>query len=264
MLLKNFLACYAIIIISFANAYAAEGDNSTCHINSLKVDTVYYNFNNQFEKTIEIYNACIKEYPDKEFLYNNRANTFKLMKEYDKALIDYNKAIEINPLYITSYNGKISLYIIQHKFQEALKVSNELIKINPKLSAAYLQKGIVYSIIEDYDNALKNFNTAIKYKENSALGYYYRAKINTKKSAYKNALNDYKKCLKYIDSEAEYNTFIVNFSLGDVYRGIALSYIGLNDYKNALENLNIAAKNYEEEGRVQEAEMLRTIFELNK
>ena len=223
--------------------------NYKCDLVNLQRDTIYYNNHHKFGDTINVYTACIKEYPKKEYLYNNRGNIYKMLKQYDKAMADYDKAISLDSNYISPLVGKMSIYLMTTKFDDALSTSDKILKIDPKVDSVYYQRGIIYEVKNDYDNALKNYNLAIKYepKRNPA-AYHYRGNIYFKKEDFKSAIKDYKKSLDCYKNAAKNNVALIDYSAGDVYHDLGVAYVKVEDYEKALACLYGATKYYEKAG----------------
>ena len=206
-----------------------------CDLSTLQKDTIYYNNHHQFGDTIKVYTACIKEYPEKEYLYNNRGNIYKMLKQYDKALVDYEKAISINPKYLSPYSGKMSIYLMTTKFEDALAISGEILKLEPKLDNIYYQRGMIYSVKNDYDKALENYNLAIKYEPKRNPGaYHYRGNIYFQKGDYKAAIKDYKKSIDCYKNAVKNDVALIDYSAGDVYHDLGIAYIRVEDYEKAI------------------------------
>jgi len=240
-----------------------------CDLSTLRRDTLYYNNHHQFGDTINIYSICIKEYPEKANLYNNRGNVYKMLKEYDKALADYEKAIALDTGYLSPYSGKMSVYIMQSKFEEALKFSDKILKLEPKSANVYYQRGTIYFLKKDYDNALKNYNLAIKYDpKRIPSAYFYRGNVYFKKEDYNSAIKDYKKSIDCYRSAEKNNVALIDYSVGEVYYNLGIAYIRIEDYEKALGCLVVANKYYEAAGdkATQKAieELIVNVYNYNK
>lgn len=220
-----------------------------CDLSTLQRDTMLYNSKHQFGDVIKIYTVCIKKYPDKEYLYNNRANVFKMMKKYNRALKDYDKAIELNPKYLSPYNGKMSVYMLNKNFDKALEFSESVIKAHPKFDGIYYQRGFIYQLIGDNDKALENYSLAIKYEpRRNPAAYNYRGLIYFAKGNYKAAIKDLKKSIKCFENSVKNNVAVIDYSAGDVYYNLGIAYIRAENYKKAITCLVVASKYYEAAG----------------
>lgn len=220
-----------------------------CDLKTLQRDTIYYNNHHQFGDTIKIHSVCIKEYPEKENLYNNRGNVYKMLKDYDRALADYDKAISLNSKYISPYTGKMSVFLMTLQFDKALEISNKILKLDPKSANAYYQRGIIYTALKDYDNAMKNFNLAIKYDPVcNPSAYFYRGNVYFRKRDYKSAIKDYKKSIECYKNAEKNNVYLLDYSAGEVFYNLGRAYIMVENYQNAIGCLDAAYKHYEAAG----------------
>lgn len=237
---------------STSNLKASESTkNYECNLDTLKEDTLKYASHHQYGDAIAVYSACIQKYPDSPYLYNNRANIYKMVKLYKEALMDYDKAIELNPAYLSPYHGKISLSIMQNDLDSAMKSADKVIELSPKCASAYFYKGFIYSYKNNESDALKNYNLAIKYDPaKSASAYFYRGNIFLKQNKPKNAVADYNKSLKLYEGSLKHNIVLLDYMAGEVYynRGIAYGYLG--NLNESLRSFYAAVKYFEAEDDV--------------
>lgn len=220
-----------------------------CNLATIKRDTLYYNNHHQFGDVIKIYSTCIEQYPEKEALYNNRGNVYKLIKEYDKAIADYEKAIELKPRYLYAYQGKMSALLMLSRFDEALSLSDDILKIDAKLGNIYYQRGVIYSLKNDNINALKNYKLAIKYEpEQIPFVYSDVGDIYYENQDYKQAIENYHKSIECLKKAEKNNVYLLDYSAGDVFYKLGLAYIMVSDYAKAIGCLDVAYKHYEAAG----------------
>ena len=137
--------------------------NYSCNLDELEELSISLFKQKKFTDLEVVYNKCIEIYPNIPYLYNNRANLYKMLKKYDLALIDYEKSISLDKNYKSPYLGKASLFVVTSKEDEAIEILDGIIKKYPNEASAYYYKGLALFFKNDKENALKNFTLAIKY-----------------------------------------------------------------------------------------------------
>ena len=257
---------FFVFICIFPSDAAAKYE---CNLEKLKDDVMPAVSQGRFKDTADMYSACIEKYPDKKYLYNNRANAYKMMKEFNKALADYNKAIELDKNYLSPYNGKTSLYLMQGRISEALMTADEILKINPKYAGAYNNKGSIYLYKNDIENALKNYKYAVTYEpENYYPAYYYIGGIYYGMGKYKEAVQNYEQCVKYYKNYDKDNVLYSDFSTADLHYNLGMAYYKLKNSKYAFLNILRAARLYGQAGRENDEndtlEFIKSHFDLNE
>lgn len=266
MQVRLFILLFVIFSLNFSNPcfaskevsynigenYSSEisdfSKNYTCDLYNLEDLFVALIKQRKFTDLITIYDKCIATYPNKSYLYNNRGNLHKMLKENELALEDYEKAISLDEKYINPYIGKASLLFIESKFDKALDVLDTVLKYEPKNSKAYYYRGLIFEYKNEEENALDNYTLAIKYsKVLFPSVYFYRGDLYySYKKDYKKALSDYTKCIKIYEDNL--NKDLIDFnSIGDVYFNRALTYYKLGDDKKIIIDLYKALEAYEQE-----------------
>lgn len=259
--------CFASKVVSYniGENYSSEisdfSKNYTCDLYNLEDLFVALIKHRKFTDLIAIYNKCIATYPNKSYLYNNRGNLHKMLKENELALKDYEKAISLDEKYINPYIGKASLLFIESKFDKALDVLDTVLKYEPKNSKAYYYRGLIFEYKNEEENALDNYTLAIKYsKVLFPSVYFYRGDLYySYKKDYKKALSDYTKCIKIYEDNL--NKDLIDFnSIGDVYFNRALTYYKLGDDKKIIKDLYKALEAYEQENNQAGIKRVREIL----
>ena len=146
-------------------------------------------------------------------------------KEYKKC-IDIANKILIKEKFEGAFRYKIRSYVELEEYDKAIelmKTIKENYKINYSLWGDF-DIGVVYYRMKDYDNALKYFNKRIMSNQDpEALGY--KGICLEETDCYEEAIKAYQRSLEYKQDDRWY------------YR-IANLYYRMNDYEEALENIN--------------------------
>ena len=146
-------------------------------------------------------------------------------KEYKKC-IDIANKILIKEKFEGAFIYKIRSYVELEEYDKAIelmKTVKENYKINYSLWGDF-DIGVVYYRMKDYDNALKYFNKRIMSNQDpEALGY--KGICLEETDCYEEAIKAYQRSLEYKQDDRWY------------YR-IANLYYRMNDYEEALENIN--------------------------
>ena len=236
-------------------------ENYSCNLDELEELSISLFKQKKFTDLEVVYNKCIEIYPNISYLYNNRANLYKMLKKYDLALIDYEKSISLDKNYKSPYLGKASLFVVTSKEDEAIEILNGIIKRYPNEASAYYYKGLALFFKNDKENALKNFTLAIKYaKDTITSAYYYRGNLYAfYKEDYKKALADYTKCINIAKKNSINHIHLI--SSAKVYENRAIAYYKLGDYNNMIKDFLQAIVLYEKEGDFAKAQEIKELLE---
>ena len=126
---------------NYKNSQSDFSENYSCNLDELENVSTELFKQRKITELATVYDKCIAAYTDKAYLYNNRANVYKMLKKYELALADYEKAIALDENYINPQLGKATTLIITSKLDEALDILNVITKNEPKEPRAYYNKG---------------------------------------------------------------------------------------------------------------------------
>ena len=188
---------------------------------------ILLNADREKEAVDMIFNAASKGKNKKtiENCYYLLLDFFFDRKEYKKC-IDIANRILIKEKFEGAFIYKIRSYVELEEYDKAIelmKTIKENYKINYSLWGDF-DIGVVYYRMKDYDNALKYFNKRIMSNQDpEALGY--KGICLEETACYEDALKAYQRSLEYKQDDRWY------------YR-IANLYYRMNDYEEALENIN--------------------------
>ncbi|WP_372370954.1 protein kinase [Candidatus Uabimicrobium sp. HlEnr_7] len=149
------------------------------------------------EKAIAAHNILLKENPNNERIYVNRALAYQLVKKYQLALDDFQKAMKLAPQ-LKIYNMRANLYTEMKKYKLAEKDYFKAISLSPKDSSIRYNFGVFYHQQELYDKAIEAYKEVIVLQPHFAYPY-----INI--SAILQGQNKYSQALVYSNKAVEYN-----------------------------------------------------------
>lgn len=164
--------------------------------------------------------------------YNNGYLAFQT-GNYNKAIRYYRKAIQFDPKYTDAYDNCGLSYRRLNKLDSAAYFYKESIKINPKALIAHANLAIVYSEQGKLEEAIKEYEEISKYNPNDPEAPYGIAGIYLQAKQYDKALTAAKRSAELFE---KYQPMYV----GDAYYYVGLSYLYLNDKKNAKEYIQKA------------------------
>ena len=244
----------------FYSSKTELSENYSCNLDELEELSTSLFKQKKFTDLEVVYNKCIEIYPNIPYLYNNRANLYKMLKKYDLALIDYEKSISLDKNYKSPYLGKASLFVVTSKEDEAIEILDGIIKKYRNEASAYYYKGLALLFKNNKELALKNFTLAIKYAKNSIVpAYYYRGNLYAfYKEDYKKALSDYTKYINIVKNNST-NHIYLN-SLAEVFHNRAIVYYKLNDRNSMINDFLKAIFLYEKEGDFSTAQELKDLL----
>jgi len=104
--------------------------------------TVYVNYGNALDglnktdKSIEIYDEGIKQFPDYYQLYFNKGITLSSVKKYDEAILCFQKSVTLNPKHASSHNALARLLNINNKRIASLLAYCRFLIIEPESNRA--------------------------------------------------------------------------------------------------------------------------------
>lgn len=104
--------------------------------------TIYIAYGNasdglkQTDKSIEIYDQGIKEFPDFYQLYFNKGVSLASVQKYDEAILCFQKSVALNPMHASSHNAIARLSAINNKQIPAILAYCKFLSIEPQSNRA--------------------------------------------------------------------------------------------------------------------------------
>ena len=244
------ITCISIALIIAAlgviqlNSYA---EPAKCNMQTLRQSTMEYVNNKDYNKALNLLNACVAENPKDANLYNNRGNILMELGKFNEAALDYQKSININPKSTAPYNGLATVYMKTGEIDKGLEILLDLKEIAPNDIIGALNRASFELLLKNYNAAIEDYTIALKDKKNSIYykdrAYAYLANSNPEK-----AIADYESYFK------------AGHESGEAYKYLAIAYEVMGNNDKALEYFRKAAELYRKENNIEEYNSLMRIF----
>lgn len=203
------------------------------NLNSIDVSSKIYSQANILKQVINVKNSDfskakieLEKYlqTDKNnlILLDTLAHVYKELKLYKKAIETYKSALELNSSSIFYNLEIIDLYIDEKDYDSAFKIIAEIKEKYPNCASIYNSLARIYYRLKDLDNALLNIDEYLKLDKNSAEANYFKGLILNDRQAFEQAINSI------------YLAININPNVAKYYSQMAKSYVGIEEYKNAL------------------------------
>jgi tetratricopeptide (TPR) repeat protein len=141
-----------------------------------------YRYLNNFEKSIEYYNAALAIYPYSAPIYNNLGIIYMLTGNNEKGIASFLRAKKLDVNFYSPYYNLGNAYFNSGKFREATEEYEKaltLTKDDNNLVVIYCNLSRIMFLTRDYRGSINYGNKLLQYKSNPDLGkYYYIALYN--------------------------------------------------------------------------------------
>ena len=207
-------------------------------------------------KTVEDYSTAIRIAPKNTFLLYDRAQIYVEEKKYDLADADFRKIIALEPGNVLGYLGLGQIANIQKRWDDAVKHLDYAVRLNSGNSSSYALRAEAYMGLEKWDQVADDIISAITLawdqkalslattiKEPGLTILLSKLKVQAAKSPnspmwpYLSGLiyEENKQYQKAIQSYTE----AIDIDVSPIgYQNIALCYLELNQFDQALDNIN--------------------------
>ena len=124
------------------------------HPSDKGLKTVYVTYGNSLDalkktdKSIEVYDQGIKQFPEYYQLYFNKGVTLSSIKKYDEALLCFQKSIQFNPKHPGSLNAMGTILYYQEKNIPSLLAMCRFLVVEPQSNRAKNNLAIVQKIVK--------------------------------------------------------------------------------------------------------------------
>lgn len=240
--------------------------------------SVYFG-QHKYEDALQDVNKAIELDPKQEKLYISRGIIYEGLQDYDKTLANYTKALELNPNYFSAYLNRSKTYYTLENLDASctdLQTAKRLMKENnlnaPELlkeieselndycddskASYYYQRGIASYNLNEYAKAIGLYNIGLNKFPNHVMLLTFRGNAQLALKENENALKSYQDALQNKQSllkELKDARSLANASevelqkahqatLADSHFGMATAQANLNDFTEALAQINIAIK----------------------
>lgn len=127
--------------------------------------------------TITLMTDAIKNYPNEQQYYYNRANAYIKHGAYNNAISDYTKAISLDPKNFSALLNRGNAFIENKQYREAIDDFNMAINLEPKNPNAFINRGNAYHFLKDYNNAISDYTDAIYLDPKNAKAFFSRGNV---------------------------------------------------------------------------------------
>lgn len=227
-------------------------------------------WNKQYDESIAAFKRVLELKPDFVLAHFYLSVIYRELKQLDLALVAIDEAIKLQSNNSRLYNQKFLVLNDSRRYTEAEDAISKAIEISP-LPAFYNNRGVVYSRNKKWDLALADFKRALdgnpKYANayaNGAFIYYNKGVWNSVIASYTKAIEIDPQYALYYNNRgvAYYNNEQWELALNDFNRVTNLEpqyargykhrgevYAQFGDIQKARENLEQAAKLFQNQGR---------------
>ena len=245
---------FNVFISSYPNSSFAYYDRAFCNLGLNNYDKaiddisiltkksaeneLIFNDLNLCEKWINDINKIIEEEKDlikKSVLYYFKGILNSILKNYDEAVKNYTNAL-LNEYDLHIYYYRALSYFKLNLYQNAIDDYTKIIELDNDYREVYYYRAANYfylgeyqKALDDYENALMTFSESYSHYEKII---YYRAVCKQRLSLYNEAIDDFN---YFISLDNNNNTF--------VYFDIALCYLELENYEEAVNSIKLFEKN---------------------
>lgn len=129
-------------------------------------------------KAISDYTSAIKIDPDKENLYEQRAQIYYELGKYDLADADYRKLIKLKPGGVMGYMGIGRNANFQKRWDEAIKQFDYVVKLDNNYSLAYSFRADSYMGLKRYNDAVDDIIKALSIDGDQKAYYLMQSIVN--------------------------------------------------------------------------------------
>lgn len=185
----------------------------------------------EYDKAMEDYLICAKEYGDNEVVYENMARCYENMGNWRKAVYYLKKTLKVNPENPRANSRIVDLLTDQLKstgnreyYTEALPFATRQIELQPT-AYYYIERGLLYMEAGVWDEAEADFIKAAELEPENTYAYNNRGCIYKYKEEYEKALELFAKAVEVME---EKETLIPYGNMGGCYERMC-------DYQKAAE-----------------------------
>ncbi|MCF8128751.1 MAG: DUF898 family protein [Deltaproteobacteria bacterium] len=155
------------------------------------------------EKKLERADLSIKENPENEMAYYNRAFLYASKGEFNRAIKDYTEAIRINPNNADAYYNRGMAWVALKNYDKAVRDFGKVVAIKPSFEDAYCNRGNGYYSLGKYDLAVRDYDKALKINPGDGDVYFNRGLAYLALKQRGKALSDFERALQLGQKQAE-------------------------------------------------------------
>ncbi|MHC4293354.1 MAG: tetratricopeptide repeat protein [Planctomycetota bacterium] len=189
---------------------------------------IAYARDKQLENAAAILNQAIALEPDNISLYIHLGNFYQQAGRYLTAIAEYNKALFINPNISEAYHGIGNCYIKLDNIDKAIAAFRKALQIKPAMVEAMVSLGNVYLNQGDYTFAIEQYKKGVRLRPGDKTIYYNLGIAFYNTSDYQQSVLAFSKAVE------------IDKNMAEAQRGLAMSYLMLENYSLAWHHIIIA------------------------
>ena len=168
-------------------------------------------------------------------IFNSAINNLQ-QQNYQQALLELTQTIETRPdLIAEAYSDRCLINIELNNYSAAAKDCKLAIKYNPDNWESHLNLGLAYYYLTNYSRAIFQYKRVIASNINDYRAYYNLGLVYAARAQYNLAIDNYNQALA-TDNELD------ETSKALIYNDLGAAQILLQDYSQAIANLDLAIK----------------------
>jgi tetratricopeptide (TPR) repeat protein len=113
-----------------------------------------------FNGAVAAYTQALQLYNLNDYVYYNRGNAYRKLKDYKNAIADYTKAIQLNPQNSFAYLYRGMMYQADNAAEAAIADYTVLLKLNDQDPKVYLRRAEAYASLKQKEAAVADFRKA--------------------------------------------------------------------------------------------------------
>ena len=219
-------------------------------ITALRLQSTAYLAMGQNERSIEIHDQAVSDFPGDADVYFGRGTTYSQLSQHQKAIADYDQAIQLRPDFPDAFFMRGSSYYDLGQHNEALADFKQATLLKPEFSLAFNNRGLANAQLGQLDQAIADFSEAIRFDPGLAIAYNNRGFTFRDLGLLQQAIDDLDTAIS-LDPQfqmAFYNRALANTLLGrdsaaeqDAQRSVELGF-DPNLVAQALDSLKTSRK----------------------
>lgn len=113
-----------------------------------------------YQAAADAYSQALALYNLNDYIYYNRGNAYRKLKDYAKAIDDYSKTLQLNPQHTFAYLYRGMSYQALGQSETAIADYNKLMQVNPDDPTAYARRAEAYLSLNQKAAAIEDFTKA--------------------------------------------------------------------------------------------------------
>ncbi len=156
-----------------------------------------------FPLAIDLISQAININPTNPAFYNNRANSYKELKQFNEANADYKKAIKLRPDYAEAFYNQGNVLQLLKKLDEAIICYQKAITLIPNYLDAIINLGNINRKLKQFDVAKTYYDKAVIIRPDYAEIYFNQGNLSKELGQLNEALQYFHKAIELAPSYAE-------------------------------------------------------------